>query len=79
MFHDFCDFDHDTIINYISSQTKGLHGMEKINRIFLDVKNNMYYDGRTPMQKASETLVMGRGNNVDKTILLYTLLRAGGF
>jgi hypothetical protein len=79
MFHDYCDFNHDTIINYISNQTKGLHGMEKINRIFLDIKNNIYYDGSTPIQKASETLVMGRGNNVDKTILLYTLLRAGGF
>lgn len=79
MFSNYCDFDHDTIINYISNHVKGIHGVERINRIFIGVKNQIYYDGRAPIQKASETLVMGRGNNIDKTILLYTLLRIGGF
>jgi hypothetical protein len=56
-----------------------VHGMDRINMLFMNVKNSIEYSGFAPMQKASETLVMGRGNNADKCILFYTLLKNGGF
>lgn len=74
----YCDLDHDTIINQMN-RYDGVYGVEKIKKIFFDVKNSVYYNKLAPMQKASETLVMGRGNNIDKNILLYTLLKAADF
>jgi hypothetical protein len=79
MFETYCDGGHDTIINYTASIGKELFGLDKINRIFMDIKNSVYYDCFAPMQCASETLVMGRGNNLDKAILLSTVLKESGF
>lgn len=75
----YCDYGHDTIVNYETNHFIHVHGIDRINMIFMDVKNSIYYSGLVPIQKASETLVMGRGNNADKCILLYTLLKNEGF
>lgn len=75
----YCDFGHDTIVNYETNHFIHVHGIDRINKIFLDVKNSIYYSVSASVQKASETLVMGRGNNADKSILLYTLLKNEGF
>lgn len=79
MFKFYCDYDHNTIVNYVSNNHTNLYGMDKINKIFWDVKDSIQYSGSASRQKASETLVMGIGNNADKCILLYTLLKNSGF
>lgn len=79
MIKQYCDINHETIINYLSNLEEGCFGLERIKRLFRDVKDSVYYDCFAPLQKASETLVMGRGNNFDKTVLLHSLLLAGGF
>lgn len=79
MLQSYCDYEHDAIVNYETNHFKNAHGIDKINMIFKDVKDSIYYSKFTPLQKASETLVMGRGNNADKCILLNTLLKNEGF
>lgn len=79
MLQSYCDYEHDVIVNYGTNHFKSFHGIDKINMIFKDVKDSIYYTKFVPMQKASETLVMGRGNNADKCILLNTLLKNEGF
>lgn len=79
MIQSYCDFGHNTLVNYGTNRFMHDHGINRIERIFMDIKNSIYYSGLVPVQKASETLVMGRGNNVDKCILLYTLLKNEGF
>lgn len=79
MLQSCCDYEHDAIVNYGTNHFKNVHGIDKINMIFRNVKDSIYYSKFVPMQKASETLVMGRGNNVDKCILLNTLLKNEGF
>jgi hypothetical protein len=75
----YCDYGHDTIVNYETNCFIHVHGIDRINMIFMDVKNSINYSGLAPIQKASETLVMGRGNNADKCILFYTLVKNEGF
>lgn len=79
MLQSYCDYDHNAIVNYATNHFKNTHGIDKITLIFKDVKDSIYYSKLIPMQKASETLVMGRGNNADKSILLNTLLKNEGF
>lgn len=74
MIDKYCDFDNEVIINFLSNFSNE-YGLNKIKRIYLFVKNNVEYDAFANMEKASETLVMRRGNNRDKTLLLYTLLK----
>lgn len=75
----YCDINHEVIVNYLSNLPKEVYGLNKISNIFLNVKNNIIYDEDEEIQNASETLVMGYGNNLNKSILLYTLLEGAGF
>lgn len=77
--YDYCDYDNGTIINYLDYISKDLSSLKKIEKIFLSVKNSIEYDMFSSIQRASETLVMGRGNNLDKNLLLYVLLKESGF
>lgn len=79
MLQSYCDYEHDAIVNYDTSHFMNTHGIDKIDLIFKDVKDSINYSRFVPMQSASETLVMGRGNNADKCILLNTLLKNAGF
>lgn len=79
MFEEYCDSDNEAIINYIDNFYRGLYGIDKIKKIFIDIKNSISYDPFTCEQKASQTLVMSRGNNFDKNILLYTILKMNNF
>lgn len=80
MIMDYIDLRHEALINYADRICKNMYGVQKIKGIFMNVKNTIQYDNTSlePM-KASETLVMGRGNNFCKTMLLYALLRLNGF
>lgn len=79
MFKDYCDFNRECIINFIGNISEGEYGINKIQKIFLIAKNNIEYDMFCNLQYASETLVFARGDNLDKTLLLYTLLVSEGF
>lgn len=79
MFEDYCDSYNERIINYINNFYKNLCGNKKIKRIFIDIKNSICYDPFSCEQKASQTLVMSRGNNFDKNILLYTIYKMNDF
>lgn len=79
MLNQYCDAGNSVIINYLSNNFDDKSGLEKLNAIYNEVKNSIYYDSTAPIQRASETLVMGRGNNFDKNVLLHTLLKTSGF
>lgn len=79
MFKDYCDSNHECIINFIGNVNEGEYGINKIQKIFLITKNNIAYDMFCNLQHASETLVFSRGSNIDKALLLYTLLTSAGF
>ncbi|MGY0374462.1 hypothetical protein [Clostridium sp. JNZ J1-5] len=79
MFKELCDGEHTVVTNYLNNFNDGAYGINKINMIFKIIKNSIYYDPYCPTQEASETLMEGRGNNLDKNILLYTILKESGF
>ncbi|SHK52526.1 hypothetical protein SAMN02745163_03965 [Clostridium cavendishii DSM 21758] len=74
IFNDYTDFSHPLLIksgtNFNSSTIE-----HKIYKIFNFVRNNIIYENSKFVQKASETLVFGFGNNTSKNILLYSLLK----
>lgn len=78
MIDEYCDFNNEIIINFLSNFNND-YGLTKIKKIYLFVKNKIEYDIFDNMEKSSETLVMRRGNNRDKTLLLYTLLKSCDF
>ncbi|WP_032123324.1 hypothetical protein [Clostridium amazonitimonense] len=80
MIEKYCDIDNERIINYASKFSQNYSGIYLINRIYIDIKNFIYYDPYIyKEEKASETLVMGRGDNKRKNILLYTVFKSLNF
>lgn len=72
----YCDFNNGKIINYISEFKDKYYGVDLIKRVYMDIKNSIYYDPYSKEQKASETLVMRRGDSFSKNVLLYTVLKS---
>ena len=79
MFSKYIDLDNEALINHSARLAENSHGILLINKIYMNTKNYTNYVPNNVLQKASETLVMGRGNNFSKNILLYTLLKICGF
>ena len=75
----YCDVKNEKIINYIGMLSEEYFGLDLIKKVYTYVKNSIYYDPFSKEQRASETLVMGRGDNFSKNVLLYTLLKALNF
>lgn len=75
MFEELCDGKQTIVINYLNEFNDKIYGMYKINKIHKKIKNFIYFDQHSAVQKASETLINGRGNNLSKNILLYTILK----
>lgn len=75
----YCDFKNEKIINYVGMISEEYFGLDLIKKVYTYVKNSIYYDPFSKEQKASETLVLGRGDNFSKNILLYTMLKALNF
>ncbi|WP_392486836.1 hypothetical protein ACER0A_001180 [Haloimpatiens sp. FM7315] len=73
---ELCDKQNQVIVNYVSEFQNSGYGIQKIKRVFLNIKNKINYDPDLETQNASETLVMGYGNNLDKNVLLYTILES---
>jgi len=80
MIYDFyTDIEKEVLINFATNTTVGLSGIKEINRLFLEVKEHVFYENSIKLQKASETQVLGGGNNFSKNILLYALLKICGY
>jgi len=79
MFTKFIDLNNDTLIKHAASLIENVKGSEQIQKIYIDVKSSIAYVPDNLLQKASETLVTGRGNNFSKNILLYSLMKINGF
>lgn len=70
----FLDINNEVLIdcnNYYSS----LEDQLKIYSIFNFVKNEITYENLRNINKASETLVFRKGNNLSKNLLFYSLLK----
>lgn len=79
MFSKYADLDNETLINHSARLAENCHGISLIFKIYMNTKNYINYVPNNVLQRASETLVMGRGNNFSKNILLYSLLKISGF
>jgi len=80
MIYDFyADIEKEVLINFATNTTVGLSGIKEINRLFSEVKEHVFYENSIKLQKASETQVLGGGNNFSKNILLYSLLKICGY
>lgn len=79
MFTKFIDLDNEILINHAARLIENVQGSEQIYKIYIHTKNSITYVPDNVLQKASETLVMGRGNNFSKNVLLYSLLKINGF
>lgn len=79
MFNKYADLDSETLINHAARLMEYSKGSTLIYKIYKNTKNLIAYEANNKFQKASETLVMGRGNNFSKNVLLYSLLKISGF
>lgn len=79
MFSKYADLENDTLINQSSVLAENSYGISLIFKIYMNTKNYINYVPNNILQEASETLVMGRGNNFSKNILLYSLIKISGF
>lgn len=80
MTNKFMDMDHDALVRYINRLNEDADGIQRALNIFIRLKNEIMYDSiKKSEQFASETLVMGRGNNFSKNNLLCTILQLSGY
>jgi len=79
MFFKYADLDNETLINHSAALAENCYGISLIYKIYMKTKDYINYDPNNVLQKASETLVTGRGNNFSKNVLLYSLLKISGF
>jgi len=79
MFSKYADLDNETLINHSAALCENSHGTSLIYKIYMNTKNFIDYIPNNVLQNASETLVMGRGNNFSKNMLLFALLKISGF
>ena len=79
MFSKYIDLENETLINHCARLSENSHDISLIYKIYMNTKNYTNYVPNNVLQKASETLVMGRGNNFSKNILLFSLLKINGF
>jgi hypothetical protein len=80
MTNKFMDMEHEALIRYVNRLDEDVDGIQRIINIFMKLKNEVMYDSiKKSEQLASETLVMGYGNNFNKNNLLYTVLQLTGY
>lgn len=80
MISDYLDIEHEALTRYLDRIGVKVNGIQRIIAIFTNIKNSIEYNNNTDVfQKASETLVIGSGNNFSKNILLCAVLRLSGF
>jgi hypothetical protein len=76
MLSHYSELNNENLINYAANLTEDTYGIFQINKIFNDIKNTIEFDLTSQkFQNASETYVMGRGNNFSKNMLLYSILK----
>ena len=80
MLKNYMDVEHEALIRYVDRNSMDVNGIQRVMRIFSNVRNSVEYDNTTVIiQRASETLVMRRGNNASKNVLLCAVLKLNGF
>lgn len=76
----YSELENEKLINYAASLSENVQGIFSINKIFNEIKNKIEFDLLSKeFQTASKTLVMGRGNNFSKNMLLYSILKINDF
>ncbi|WMJ79370.1 hypothetical protein RBU49_10760 [Clostridium sp. MB40-C1] len=72
----YSELNNEQLINYGANIIENVHGVFQINKMFNDIKNKIEFDMESyDFETASETLIMGRGNNFSKNMLLYSILK----
>ena len=80
MTNKFMDMDNEALVRYISRLEEDFVGVQRIMHIFIKLKNEIMYDTiKKTEQPASETLVMGYGNNFNKNNLLCAVLQLADY
>lgn len=80
MTNKYMDLHHEALARYLDRIDEGFTGIQRIMYIFIRLKNEIMYDCiKKSEQLASETLVMGRGDNFSKNNLLCALLILAGY
>jgi hypothetical protein len=80
MTNKFMDINHESLIRYVNRLDEDFTGVQRIMYIFIKLKNEVMYDTiKKTEQLASETLVMGYGNNFSKNNLLCAVLQLAGY
>jgi hypothetical protein len=80
MTNKFMDMEHEALLRYVNRLNEDVDGIQRIINIFMKLKNEVMYDSiKKSEQLASETLVMGCGNNFNKNNLLCTVLQLTGY
>jgi hypothetical protein len=80
MTNKFMDIDHEALSRYLNRIEEDFTGVQRIMYIFIKLKNEVMYDTiKKTEQLASETLVMGYGNNFSKNNLLCAVLQLAGY
>lgn len=80
MINKFMDMEHEALIRYVNRLNEDVDGIQRIINIFMKLKNEVMYDSiKKSEQLASETLVMGYGNNFSKNNLLCAVLQLTGY
>lgn len=76
----FMDINHEALIRYVNRIDENSTGIQRIINIFMKLKNEIMYDSiKKSDQLASETLVMGYGNNFSKNNLFCAILKLSGY
>lgn len=72
----YSGLNNEKLVNYAADLTENIHGVVKIKKIFNAIKNRIEFECEsTDFQTSEDTLVMGRGNNFSKNMLLYSILK----
>jgi hypothetical protein len=80
MTNKFMDIKHEALIRYLNRLDEDFTGVQRIMHIFIKLKNEVMYDSiKKNGQLASETLIMGHGNNFSKNNLLCAILQLAGY
>ncbi len=80
MTNKFMDLEHEALTRYLNRLDQDFTGLQRIMHIFMKLKNEILYDSiKVSEQLASETLVMGLGNNFSKNNLLCAVLQLAGY
>lgn len=69
----------DRVINFASKFEEQYNGLNLLEKVYKNIKNNIYFDSLSKSTDACDVLVFGNGNNKSKNELLFTVIKLLGF